>query len=181
MVESSNGQGPDGAGSRPGLPRPGPATPGFTRVSPAQEGAQGGWRQSCRPGCGPSLRCATHRRRQCSHRPPARKRPRSSPCRRCWPGPGRYPDPGYAPAPAGKGRGGGLGSPGAAAQWPPGGGRQTRFGCGRGGCVVLVGCSFSGVGLPFQNHVSQIHRNTVLAASGRLSLHRAAGLRWIRV
>ena len=28
---------------------------------------------------------------QCSRRQPARKRPRSSPCRRCWPGPGRYP------------------------------------------------------------------------------------------
>ena len=55
-----------------------------------------------------------------------------------------YPDPG-APAPAGKGRGGGLGSPGAAAQhWPPGGGRQTRFGCGRGGCVVAFVKTASG-------------------------------------
>ena len=67
--------------------------------------------------------------------PASAEAPRSSPCRRCWPGPGRYPI--QALAPAGKGRGGGLGSPGAAAQhWPPGGGRQTRFGCGRGGCVV---------------------------------------------
>ena len=41
------------------------------------------------------------------------------------------------------GPGAGLGSPGAAAQhWPRGGGRQTRFGCGRDGCVLAsIGCS----------------------------------------
>ena len=33
------------------------------------------------------------------------------------------------------------------------GDRRRRLGCGRGGCVVAsIGCSFSGVGLPLQNH-----------------------------
>ena len=46
---------------------------------------------------------------------------------------------------------GGLG--GAGRHCPPGGDRRRRLGCGRGGCVVAsIGCSFSGVGLPLQNH-----------------------------
>ena len=54
----------------------------------------------------PSCRCATRRRRRCSRRQPARKRPASLSCRRGWPGPAHRPGPGAA-VPIGKGRGAG--------------------------------------------------------------------------
>ena len=60
--------------------------------------------------------------------------------------------------------GAGLGSPGGAARhWPPGGGRQTRYGCDRDGCVVAsIGCSLFWVGFAVSKPLSQIHRSTLL-------------------
>ena len=52
---------------------------------------------------------------------------------------------------------------GSAQHWPPGGGRQRRFGCGRGGHLVAsFGCSLFLVGFLSRNPLSQMHRSTFL-------------------
>ena len=67
----------------------------LTDVAPpeaARERPQGGWRLDCaaESADGPAG-AATHRRRRCSRRQPARRPPGSSSCRRCWPGPAHCP------------------------------------------------------------------------------------------
>ena len=125
----------------------------------------------CRPGCGLSPRCATHRRRQCSRRPPVQTQAGSSSCRRCWPASARCRDRGDSlrvpPAP-----GVGRGWPAAAGRhWPPGGGRRRLFGCGRGAPVVAsVGCSLFLVGFLSRKPLSQMQRSTFLP------IHHAATL-----
>ena len=77
------------------------------------------------------------------------------------------------------GPGAGLGSPGGAAQhWPPGGGRQTRFGCDRDDCVVAsIGCSlFWGRLCCFKTIIPDSQKHP-LSTSGHCP---DALLRWIR-
>ena len=52
---------------------------------------------------------------------------------------------------------------GSAQHWPPGGGRQRRFGCGRGGHLIAsFGCSWPGDGLVLQKPLSPMDRSTFL-------------------
>ena len=114
-----NGQGPV-AGSRPGLPSPGqqlaahpveltdvapPEAAAGRCPEPALAKAGGGWRlHRARPGCRPSPRCATHRRRQCSRPQPAQTPPASSSCRSCSPAPGHRPGRGRCRTSSGRPR-----------------------------------------------------------------------------
>ena len=130
----------------------------------AQEGPQGGWRLdyaadgASRPAGAQHVGVVNAVSSGQKQKPPA-----SSPCRRCWLGLGRDPGPGAGqPVRAGPDAGPAW-LAGSAQHWPPGGGRQRRFGCGRGGHLLAsFGCSWPGDGFLFQKPLSQMHRSTFL-------------------
>ena len=149
-------------GSRPGLPGPGQQLAAhpveLTDMAPpeaAQEGAQGGWRlDRAAQGAGRPPRCATHRRRQCSRRPPAQTQPGSSSCPRCTGPPRRIAQVEALLDEFGQAEMPGQGS----RKEQPGIGHQAAVVEGDldpigGGCVVAsIGCSFSEVDFLLQNH-----------------------------
>ena len=142
---------------RPQRPRPGPTTGGsrvrtcphrkLRRKVPRVDGAL-----TTQPEHRPSHQRAAHRRRRCSRRLPARKRPASASCPQCSPVPALRRGQGdgrRVPAGRCRARVAGRSRPALATR------RGRQRGCGYGRvCSVAasIGCSLFPGGFLFQNH-----------------------------
>ena len=118
----------------------------------------------------PALRCATHRRRQCS------AASQSLPPRKRWAEatsvmilspvlalPGLSPRARCSCTNLGRPRCWAGWPVGSTQRWPPSGGHRRRRGCGPDGYVVaFIGCSWFGVVFLFRKPLSQMHRGTSL-------------------